>query len=218
MLVLQSSLALLSSRIDLLTFAAHLVVPIHECAVGVVPPSPDVQFEMCRQPVSVRATDELERLPLEHRRTVVMREPGVGYYNELHANQLQTASRRFVYQYFRPRGIQLAVADQSAINVVIAHCSVIRAADAAQERLVTGSCGSVNVDVRRRSVANELNELGRGGLRVTGMPLPGLFRCSTVRRDKHCGRGNTAQHRQTQDAHVEFVDKSFYLCRHSFVL
>src|SRR5947209_18909591 len=97
MLALLSSLGLPSSSVDLFTFAAHLVVPIHECAVGVVPPSPDVQFEMCWQPVSVRAANELERLPLEHRRTVVMREPGVGYYNVLHADQLQTASRRFVY-------------------------------------------------------------------------------------------------------------------------
>ena len=44
-----------TSRPGLFTFAGHLVIPVHERAVGVVPPSPDVQFEMCRQAVSVRA-------------------------------------------------------------------------------------------------------------------------------------------------------------------
>src|ERR1019366_8395116 len=62
---------------DLLTFAGDVVIPIHERTVGVVPPSPDVQFEMCWQAVSVRAANELERLPLKHRRTGVMRQPGV---------------------------------------------------------------------------------------------------------------------------------------------
>ena len=62
--------------LELLAFAAHLVIPVHERAVGVVPPCPDVQFEMCRQAVPVRAVDELERLSLEHRRSVVTRQPG----------------------------------------------------------------------------------------------------------------------------------------------
>src|SRR5689334_20620585 len=74
---------------DLITFAAHVGIPVNERTVGVVPPCPDVQFEVCRQTVSVRAANELERLPLEYRRTVVMRQPSVGDDNELHADQLQ---------------------------------------------------------------------------------------------------------------------------------
>ena len=59
---------------------------------------------------------------------------------------------------------------------------MIRAADAAKERLVTGGCGRVNVGELLRGVANELNELGRGGLRMTGMRVLDLLRCGTVRR------------------------------------
>ena len=110
------------------------------------------------------------------------RQPGVGEYHELHSDQLQASSRRFIYQHFRPRGIQQAVADQGAIHVVKAHGTVIRAADTAKERLVTGSGGRINVDELLRGVTNELNELGRGGFRVTGMRLLSLLRC-TVRRD-----------------------------------
>ena len=145
------------------------------------------------QAVSVRAANELERLSLEHRRSGVTQKPGVGYYNELHANQLETTSRRFVYQHFRPRSIQLAVGNQGAIHVVIAHGSVIRAADAAKEWLVTGGCGRVNVDELLRGVADELHQFGRGGgFRVTGMRLLSLLRC-TVRREKRRGRGKTAK-------------------------
>src|SRR3954447_23307914 len=44
----------------LFTFAAHLVIPVPKRAVGFSPPSPDVQLEMCRQAVPVRAADELK--------------------------------------------------------------------------------------------------------------------------------------------------------------
>jgi len=55
----------------LFAFAGHLAIPVHERAVGVVPPGPDVQLEVRRQAVTVRAGNELERLPLQHRRTAV---------------------------------------------------------------------------------------------------------------------------------------------------
>ena len=57
---------------------------------------------------------------------------------------------------------------------MIAHGSVIRAADAAKERLVTGSGGRVHVGELLRGVANELNQFGRSGLRVTGMRVLGM--------------------------------------------
>src|SRR5262249_11736178 len=129
----------------LLTFAAHLVIPVHERTVWVVPPGPDVQFEMCWQAVTIRAVNELERLSLKYRRSAVTRQPGGGNDNELHADQSQTASRRFVYQHFGPRGIQQAVADQGTVHVVKAHGSMIRATDTAKERLVTGSGGRIHV-------------------------------------------------------------------------
>jgi hypothetical protein len=76
----------------LFTLAAHFVIPVYERTVRVVPPGPDVQFEVRRQAVAIRAGDVLERLSLEHRRTVVMGQPHVGNDYELHANQLQTCS------------------------------------------------------------------------------------------------------------------------------
>src|ERR1051326_8903599 len=101
---------------------------------------------MRRQAVSVRAGNELERLPLEHGRTGVARQPRVGKNHELHAHQLQSASRQFVDQHLRLGSIEHAVADQGAVDVVKAHGSMIRAADAAEERLVTGGGGGVDVD------------------------------------------------------------------------
>src|SRR5205807_695803 len=62
----------------LLAFARDAVIPVDEGAVGVVPPSPNVQLEMCGQAVPVRAVDKLKRLALEHRRTAVIGEPGIG--------------------------------------------------------------------------------------------------------------------------------------------
>src|SRR5204863_26122 len=73
---------------NLLTFAAHLVIPIHESSLRIIPPRPDVEFEMCGQAVPVRAVYELERLSLEHRRTRVTRPPGVRNYDKLHTHQL----------------------------------------------------------------------------------------------------------------------------------
>src|SRR5690349_7840191 len=95
---------------------------------------------------------------------------------------------------------------------------MIRAADAAQERLVTGGGGSVDVDELPCGIANELNELGRGGfggvsgMRLLGL-LRGLLRGSDVGPDQRRGRDRTAQQCQTQETRVEFLDKGLY-CRH----
>src|SRR5689334_13245003 len=75
---------------DLLVFAGYPRVPVHERTVGVIPPGPDVQLELCGQSVPVWASDDLEHLALEHRRSVVMRQPGGGVYDELDAHQPQT--------------------------------------------------------------------------------------------------------------------------------
>src|SRR5882762_3481031 len=52
--------------IDLLTLAAHLIVPVHERTFGIILPGPDVQFEEGGQVVPVRAADELEGLTFKH--------------------------------------------------------------------------------------------------------------------------------------------------------
>ena len=49
----------------LLTFAGDFVIPIHERAVGIVAPCPDVQLKKCRNAISVRAVNELESLAFE---------------------------------------------------------------------------------------------------------------------------------------------------------
>ena len=95
---------------------------------------------------------------------------------------------------------------------------MIRTADAAKERLVTGRCGRVNVGELLGSVANELNEFGRDGLRLTGMLVPGVLRLLNFPRYKRRARRNTGQQCQTQNARVEFVDESPYRHRHGFVL
>ena len=56
---------------------------------------------------------------------------------------------------------------------------MIRAADTAKERLVTRGGSRIHVSKLLRGVANELNEFGRDGLRVTRMLLFGVLGCGT---------------------------------------
>jgi hypothetical protein len=192
-----------TSLIDLLlAFAGHLRVPVHERTVRIVPPRPDVQFEKCGQAEPVRAIDDLECLPLKHRRTGVIRKPRVIIHDELDTHQSHTALPGLVYQRLRPRRIDLARAYQSAADVVHAHGALVRTANAAKERLVTGRCGSVDVDELPRGVANKLNELRRGGGMLFTLRLGGVIVRSTARCEKRGGRANTAQQRETHDAHA----------------
>ena len=61
-----------TSALDLLTFASHPIVPVHEGTLGIVPPGPDVQLEECRDVEAIRGVDKIEDLPLENRRSVVI--------------------------------------------------------------------------------------------------------------------------------------------------
>src|SRR5947209_308552 len=90
---------------------------------------------------------------------------------------------------------------------MIAHCSMIRAANAAKERLVTGRSGNIHVGKLLRGLANELNERGRDCLCVTLMLVLGALG-RTVVRDERCDRGKAAQHYQTQDRPLAFGDSS----------
>ena len=58
--------------IDLLAFAGHVIVPVHERTVWVVPPRPNVQLEKRRYTVAVRTANEQEGLSFEYRRIVVV--------------------------------------------------------------------------------------------------------------------------------------------------
>jgi hypothetical protein len=79
---------------------------------------------------------------------------------------------------------------------------MIRTADAAKERLVVGSSGSVNVDELLRGVANRFNELGRRSIVVTAVRVLGVVWHSSVSSEKRRGCRKTAQQRQAQDGHV----------------
>ena len=70
----------------LLAFAAHMRVPIYESAVRIVPPRPHVQLEERRQTIPVRTVHKLKRLPLQHRRSVVILHPCGGAHDELHGS------------------------------------------------------------------------------------------------------------------------------------
>ncbi len=61
----------LGNERDPFTFAAHLVTPVHEGALGVIAMSRRT-VRNARQAVSVGARNELKRLSLEHRRTGVL--------------------------------------------------------------------------------------------------------------------------------------------------
>jgi len=62
----------------LLICASHVVVPVHEVALRVVPPRPDVKLEERRQVESVWAVDEQEYLTLQNGGTRVVLQPSCG--------------------------------------------------------------------------------------------------------------------------------------------
>src|SRR5579862_1817458 len=95
---------------NLLTFAGHARIPVHKGAVGVVAPRPYVQLEEGRQAEPVRAANELERLPFEHRRTVVEQHPRGRVHYVLDADQAETGRRRLIDQRLRTRRVDLPVA------------------------------------------------------------------------------------------------------------
>jgi hypothetical protein len=143
-----------------------------EAAVGIVPPRPHVKLEERREAVPVRAADELEPLPFQHRRRIlVMREPRGCVHNELDANQPHAAVARFVYQGFRVRNIDLTIAHQIAVDVMHTHGAVIRTADTAECRLVGGAGGRIDIDELARGVLDELHEPGGDGAIVTRVRL-----------------------------------------------
>src|SRR5277367_1390923 len=119
--------------------AAHVIVPVHEGPLRVVPPRPNVHFEERRQAVTVRAVDE------HHEVTIHLRS-GVGWKGaredyEFDANHLQFTIRlRLIDQRLRVRWVNGSV-HQTAIDVVDAHRSVVGTAYAAESRTVSSARG-----------------------------------------------------------------------------
>src|SRR5882672_4717713 len=148
----------------LLTVAGDGVVPVDEWAVGVVAPSPNVKLKDRANAVAIGAGDELKGLALEYGRSaVVIFQPGLGVNDVLDAEQVQLTVCRFVAERFRLRGIDQAVGNKRAVDVVDAHGAVVRTADAAKERSVAGPDGGVHVLLLPGGVADNLDEFGRHG-------------------------------------------------------
>ena len=71
----------------LLAVAADLVIPIHERALRIVAPCPDVQFEKRGKVVAVRTGDKKKGLAFEDGRSRVIFEPGGGIDDEFNSDK-----------------------------------------------------------------------------------------------------------------------------------
>lgn len=117
-------------------------MPVHEDPVRVVLLCPDVQGVVSRDAVAIGARVVVEQLAHQRRRGLGVRVPGRCDDDVLDADELQLAVLRLVHHGLGALGIEFAVADQDAVDVVDAHRAALRAADAAEEegspRLKTG--------------------------------------------------------------------------------
>src|ERR1035437_7620921 len=117
--------------IDLLTCAGHVVVPVHERALRVTAPAADVEQEESRDVEAIRGADEIENLPVEHRRSVVIGgKPARRVQDELDAYESHLAIGRLVDEGLRLRGVEGEIAEQRAVDVVHAHRPVVGTGDA----------------------------------------------------------------------------------------
>ena len=57
---------------SLLPFACHRIIPVHKCALRIVAPGPDMQFEERCQVEPVRSANELEILTVERGWNIVV--------------------------------------------------------------------------------------------------------------------------------------------------
>ena len=146
--------------------AGHARVVVHERPVRVGPPRPHVQRVEGRDAVAVGGRVEVEELAHQRGRRLVGRVPRGRDHDVLHAHQLELAPLRLVDQGLGTRGVDLAVADQLAVDVVDAHRPARRAADAAEEERVAGGGGRRDVLVAIRRPAHLLGERRRRGFVV----------------------------------------------------
>src|SRR5215467_4795470 len=191
---------------NLLAFAGDVIVPVHERAVGVVPPSPDVQLKNRTDPVAVRAADEQKGLSFEHwRSVVVICEPSSSVHDELDAYQPQLSVRRLVDQGFWLRGIDQTIAHQSTVDVMNAHGAVVRTANAAKERPVACRRSCIDIKELPRCVPNCLNQLGRDG---------GVLVLRWTSLDERRGEDQAGSERQGQNAFRQTVKQRCKFCFH----
>ena len=119
-----------------------------------------MEFEERRDVEAIRGGDEIENLPVEHRRrVVVVGEPTGRVENELDAYQCHLAIGGLVDERLGLRGVEGEIAEQGAVDVVDAHGAVVGAGDATEKWSVAGGGGVVDVDVLARSLANQLHQL-----------------------------------------------------------
>src|SRR5271156_921591 len=104
--------------------ATHVVVPVNERSLGVVPPGPDVQFEERVYGEAVRGVDESEDLTLQNRWSGMSLQPGGRVGNELDADQFHLAIRWLVDQCLWGGDINGPV-EQTRLDVVDAHGAMI---------------------------------------------------------------------------------------------
>jgi len=130
-----------------------------------------MELEERRDVEAIRGTDEIEDLPVEHRRSVVVgSEPARGVQNELNAYQCHLAIGGLVDERLRLRWVKSEIAQQGAIDVVHAHRPVVGTRDATKKWSIAGYRGVVNIDIPTRSCTNQFDQGAlRRGLMSGGM-------------------------------------------------
>src|SRR4051794_14206646 len=111
--------ALLILYVQLL--ASYFVIPIDECAVGVVAPCPDVEFKEVWKLETIGSGDELKVLSIECRRCGVVLHPGSCVDNVLNADESARVADGLVDQGFGVLKVDLSVADERTIDIVNSH-------------------------------------------------------------------------------------------------
>src|SRR5580692_12574422 len=109
-----------------------MVVPVHERALGVAAPRPNVEFEERLYGVAVRGVDVQKHLALENGGRGMSLQPGRCIHDKLHADELQiTVWQGLIDQGLRLRSFNGSV-QQTPVDVVNAHGSMVRAAYTAE--------------------------------------------------------------------------------------
>ena len=131
--------------------AGHPRVPVGEEALGVRLPEPEVDLVEVRQVVGVRCRNERQLLAEEARRVAPVRcVPGVLEDDVLDRHEsIAAADARLVDERFRPERVERRVADQAALDVVLAHRADAGVLGAALDRSVTGRHRDVEIVERR---------------------------------------------------------------------
>src|SRR5579862_1078282 len=149
----------------LLAFAGHVIVPVDECTLWIVAPSPDMQFEEIGQIKTVWRGDELKVLAIERWRCVVIvLQPCGCVHNVFDAYKPALLSYRFVDQGLWMCHVDQAGADKSAVDVMYAHRPMVGTADAPKCRPIAGRDGGIDIEELLGRLTNILDEFGGRGM------------------------------------------------------